>query len=97
MTPSLATHDFNKLWSGFKPATLVSYEHMFGLLLAFLVALDLSLPQLTTLHVLAFLEYLLQHGMSVTNITHHITDIRTMLVVYSCDTAVFRDPCSLNL
>ena len=64
---------------------------MFGLFLAFLVALDLSLPQVATMHVLAFMEYLLQHGMSASNIINHITATRTMLIIYNCDTAAFRD------
>ena len=64
---------------------------MFALFLAFLVALDLSLPQISTLDVLAFMEYLLESGMSAENITNHLTAIRSMLIIYNCDASSFRD------
>ena len=40
-TASLATQAFQRLWAGFRPATLASYERMFHLFMAFLVVLDL--------------------------------------------------------
>ena len=64
---------------------------MFELYLAFLVALDLSLTQVSTLDVLAFMEYLLEFGMSAANITNHLTAIRSMLIIYNCDASAFRD------
>ena len=64
---------------------------MFELFLAFLVALDLSLPQVSTLDVLAFMEYLVESGMSAANITNHLSAIRSMLIVYNCEASAFRD------
>ena len=90
-TASLSTKAFPRLRAGFRPATSVSYDRMFRLFMTFLVVLGLSLPQLTTLEVLAFIEYLLQNCMSSTNIAHHIAVIRALLIIYNCDTAPFRD------
>ena len=87
-TASLSTKAFPRLRAGFRPATLVSYDRMFRLFMTFLVVLGLSL---TTLEVLAFIEYLLQNCMSSTNIAHHIAVIRALLIIYNCDTAPFRD------
>ena len=42
-TRPLAARAFDRLWFGFRPATLASYRRMFGLFMAFLVVLDLSL------------------------------------------------------
>ena len=54
------------------------------------MALGLSLPQVSTLDVLAFMEYLLQSGMSAANITNYLTAIRSMLMIYNCDASTFR-------
>ena len=85
------TEQFDRLWQGFRPATLAAYKRMFALFLALLVALDLSLPQISTMDVLAFMEYLLESGMSAVNITNHLTAIRSMLIIYNCDASPFRD------
>ena len=52
---------------------------------------QLSLPQATSLDVLAYMEHLLQGGMSVSNITNHIAGIRAMFVVYGLNTTIFTD------
>ena len=41
--------------------------------------------------VLAFMEYLLESGMSAANITNHLAAIRSMLIIYNCDVSAFRD------
>ena len=64
---------------------------MFQLFLAFLVVVDLSLPAISSLDVLAFMEYLAQSGMSPDNITNHITAIRSISIIYGLDIAPFRD------
>ena len=64
---------------------------MFQLFLAFLVALGLSLPQVSTLDILAFMEYHIQSGMSASKISNHLTAIRSMSIIYACDTSPFRD------
>ena len=64
---------------------------MFALFLSFLVAVGLSLPQVDTLDILAFMEYLLQAGMTAANITNHLTAIRSCCIIYNIDTTPFRD------
>ena len=41
--------------------------------------------------VLAFMEYLLQSGMSATHVTHHLTAVRSLLIIYNCDASAFSD------
>ena len=90
-TAPLAAQACKRLWTGFRPATLASYGRMFQLFLAFLVVVDLSLPGVTSMDILAFMEYLAQSGMSPDHITNHITAIRSMCIVYGINTIPFRD------
>ena len=55
------------------------------------MAVGLSLPQVDTLGILAFMEYLLQAGMTSANITKHLTAIGSCCIIYNIDTAPFRD------
>ena len=88
---SLASQVCQRLWLGFRPSTLAANKIMFALFLSFLVAFGLSLPQISTLDVLACMEYLLQSGMSASNIANHLTAIRSMCIIYNCDTTSFRN------
>ena len=72
-------------------APLAAYKRMFQLFMSFVVALGLSLPQRSTLDLLAFIEYLLQSGMSASHISNHLTAIRSMCIIYNCNTTPFRD------
>ena len=64
---------------------------MFRLFLAFLVVLDLSLHQINTMDILAFMQYLHESGMSLDNIVNHLTAVRSLMIIYACDTLAFRD------
>ena len=64
---------------------------MFALWLSFSVALELSLSQISTLIILAFMEYLQQARMSASNITNHLTVIRSLCIIYNCDISMLRD------
>ena len=55
------------------------------------MVVDLSLPGISSLDVLAFMEYLAESCMSPDNITNHITGIRSMWIIYGVNTAPFRD------
>ena len=61
------------------------------LFLSFLVAVGLSLPEVATLDILAFMEYLLQAGMTAANITNYLTAIRSCCIIYNIDITPFRD------
>ena len=87
----LAAQACKRLWTGFRPATLTSYRRMFQLFLAFLVVVDLLLPGVTSMDILAYMEYLAQSGMSPDYITNHITAIRSMCIVLGVNTLSFRD------
>ena len=89
-TGPLAIRAFQRLWFGFRPATLASYRRMLGLFMAFLVVLDLSLHQIFTMDILAFMQYLHESGMSPDNIVH-TTAVRSLAIIYACDTAPFSD------
>ena len=87
----LASQACKRLWTGFRPATLNSYQKMFQLFLAFLVVVDLSVPEVTSMDILAFMEYLAQSGMSPDHITNHLTAVRSMCILYGVNTIPFRD------
>ena len=90
-TGPLAARAFQRLWFGFRPATLAPYRCIFRLLLAFLVVLDLSMHQISTMDILAFMQYLYESGMSPDNIVNHLTAVRSLSIIYACDTSAFRD------
>ena len=90
-TAPLASQACKRLWTGFRPATLNSYKKMFRLSLAFLVVVDLSLPGVTSMDILAFMEYLAQSGMSPDHITNHLTADKSMCIIYGINTIPFRD------
>ena len=91
MTAPLASQAYARLWNGFRPSTIAAYRRMLVLFISFLVAVGLFLPQVDTLDILAFMEYLLQAGMTAANITNHLTAIRSCCIIYNIGTAPFRD------
>ena len=80
-----------QLSTAFRPTTFRAYTRMFRDFLAFLSFVSLSLPQFATHHILAFMEYLHQSGLSSSNVTNYVTAIRSMYIIHACDTLVFRD------
>ena len=56
-TAPLASQAYGRLRFSFRTSTLATYSHMFALF-SFLVGVGLSLPQVDTLEILAFNEYL---------------------------------------
>ena len=55
------------------------------------MVVDLSLPGVSSIDILAFMEYLAQSGMSPDHITNHITAVRSMCIIYGVNTLPFRD------
>ena len=90
-TASLASAASIRIFSGYRPATLAAYTRYFKDFLGFLVVVDLSLPQATTMDILAYMEHLLQSGMSVSNITNHMTGIKAMFLAYGLNPSVLVD------
>ena len=90
-TASLASAASILIFSGYRPATLAAYTRYFKDFLGFLVAANLSLRQATTLDILAYMEHLLQSGMSASNITNHVTGIKAMFLAYVMNPGVLTD------
>ena len=90
-TAHLQTSASQRLWTAFTPATFRAYARMFKDFLTFLSCVSLSLPQVVTQHILAFMEHLHQAGLSPSNITNYVTAIRSMYIIHACDTTIFRD------
>ena len=90
-TAFLASAASIRIFSGYRPATLAACTRYFKDFLGFLVVADLSLPQATTLDILAYMEHMLQSGMSVSNITNHMAGIRAMFVAYGLNPSVLTD------
>ena len=64
---------------------------MFREFLAFLVAAGLLLNQVTTVTLLIFMEFLVDQGLSLSNIVNHMVAIRSQFILYGLDTSPFRD------
>ena len=91
MTASLDSAASVHIFSGYRPSTLAAYTRYFKDFLGFLVVADLSLPQVTTMDILAYMEHLLQNGMSVSNIANHMTGIKAMFLAYGLNPSPLAD------
>ena len=43
------------------------------------------------MEILAFMQYLAESGMSPDNIVNHLTAVRSLAIIYACDTLPFHD------
>ena len=86
----LTTRAFSRLLSVFRPATQKEYVRMFGEFLAFLVVARLLINRVTTVTLL-IMEFLVDQGLSPSNIVNHMVAIRSQFIFYSLDTSPFRD------
>ena len=64
---------------------------MFKEFLAFLVAAGLSLAQVNSPIILAFLEYLAENSLNSDNIANYLAALRAMYITYSISTKPLRD------
>ena len=53
------------------------------------MALGLSLFQMSTWDILAFMEYMAQYGMSPEHIVNHLTAIKSLCITYACEKSPF--------
>ena len=88
---SLASDALGRLKHGFRPATLTAYSRMFRDFLAFLLSAGLHFSQVTTIILLAFMEFLHKNGLSQTNISNYMAGIRAMYILHGIDTSPFKD------
>ena len=91
MASQLSTSACARLHAAFRPATYMAYTHMFSDFIAFLVVAGLCLPQVSTLQVLAFMEFLYLNHFSPSNIANYLAGIKAMFIIYHLDHSVFSD------
>ena len=87
----LASAAVQTLRLGFRPATMNQYTRMFRDILYFLKKAHIFPFQVTTVIILAFMEYLHHEGLSQANISNHMAGIRAMFIVYGLNTSPFKD------
>ena len=80
-----------RLWQAFRPSTMTSYMRMFKDFLAFLYLVTASVQKVSVSTVLSFMEYLVQVGCSVSNVTNYVTALSSMCIIFGCDTVSVRD------
>ena len=90
-TAGLASDALGRLKHGFRPATLTAYSRMFRDFLAFLLSVGLHFSQVTTVILLAFMEFLHKNGLSQANISNYMSGIRAMYILHGLDTSPFKD------
>ena len=91
MASQLSTSACARLHTAFRPATHTAYTRMFSDFSAFLVVAGLCLTQVSTLQVLAFMEFLYLNHFSPSNIANHLAGIKAMFMVYNLDHTAFLD------
>ena len=91
MASQLSTSACARLHTAFRPATYTAYTRMFSDFIAFLVVAGLCLSQVSTLQVLAFMDFLHLNPFSPSNIANHVAGIKTIFIIYNLDHTVFSD------
>ena len=76
---------------GFRPATWAQYQRMFTHFIAFLETENVRLLQMTTITLLAFMEFCHNSGFSQANISNYMSGIRAMFIVHGLNTDSFKD------
>ena len=83
-----ATH---RMFQRFRPSTQTTYVRMFRDFLIFLLVAGIHLHQVTTITLLAFMEFLVANQMSQSNIANYIASIRAIRIAYGLNTSPFQD------
>ena len=91
MASQLSTSACARLHTAFRPATYTAYTRMLSDFIAFLVVAGLCLSQVSTVQVLAFMEFLYLNHFSPSNIANYLARIKAMFVIYNLDHTVFSD------
>ena len=74
----------------FRPATARTYQRMFSDFLGFLVATGLCHHQVTHLHLIMFMQFLSENGLTAANIANYMAGVRAQFIIYDLDTNPFR-------
>ena len=90
-TAQLASRACARLQNSYHPGTKQSYDRMLRDYLAFLVPAGLSLSQVDTIQLHAFMEFLCHNGMSPFNIANYLAAIRANLVICGLSTTFMQD------
>ena len=74
----------------FRPATARTYQRMFSDFLGFLVATGLCHHQVTHLHLIMFMQFFSENGLTAANIANYMAGVRAQFIIYYLDTNPFR-------
>ena len=80
------------LHSAFRHSTSTAYNAKFRIFVAFCIFANFFLPELTTNHLLVFLEFLVFNSISASNITNYLSAIKAKLSMYGLDISPFYTP-----
>ena len=78
-----------RLEFAFRPKTSACYTMLFRVFVAFCVVLHVSLYQVSTTHVLSYLEFLATNGVSCNMIANHISAAKAHFVMNNLDYSVW--------
>ena len=89
ITAQLAARAQHRVQSAYRPATQRTYDRMFYDFLGFLVAAGQLPTQLTHEVLLAFMEYLVQNQLPVSNIAKYMAAVKAQFIIFGLDHTPF--------
>ena len=88
----LASGAKKRLKSAFRPKTQKYYQMLYRTFVAFCVHLDLFVFDVSVVHILSYLEYLVQNGVSANMLANHVSAAKANFTMYGLDYSLWEHP-----
>ena len=88
---SLLHIGLQKTHMGFRPSTQSQYNSMFRLFLAFLTFMNVQVSKVSSLTIIAYLQFLDSNHMSSNAMANHLSAIKAKMSIFGLSTSCFKD------
>ena len=78
--------------SALRPKTRKCYHMLFKNVLAFCHCAKIAIPSVNLHHVMAYLQYLVENGVSVNMVANNISALKASFIIYQLNHSVFENP-----
>ena len=88
----LATGAKKRITTAFRPKTHKCYQMLYRTFIAFCVYLDLSIFDVSVVHIISYLEYLAQNGLSANMLANHVSAGKANFTMHGLDYSIWEHP-----
>ena len=89
---SLLQLGLQKTRMAFRPSTQSQYNSMFRLFLAFLIFMNIHISKVSSLTIIAYLQFLDSNHISSNAMANHLSAIKAKMSIFGLSTSCFKDP-----